>query len=99
MKRASNSFALHGIFSLLAAFALLLLFLAQSRSLLSSLSAQGSSAEIAVEHGSPLTLSLALALGDGNGALIEIKHDGSDATHVSIPQEWTLREVRGRALA
>lgn len=99
MKRTSNSFAVHGIFSLLAAFALLLLFLAQSRSLLSRLSVQGSSAEIAVEHTTPLTVSLAIALGDGNGAIIEIRHDGTDAAFVSIPQEWTLREVRGRALA
>ncbi|MEK7591425.1 MAG: hypothetical protein AAB489_04430 [Patescibacteria group bacterium] len=99
MKRATNSFAVHGIFSLLAAFALLLLFLAQSRSLLSSLSAQGSPTEIAVEHSVPLTLSLALAFGDGNGAIMEIRHDGMDAAHVSIPQEWILREVRGRALS
>lgn len=54
-------------------------------------------ADIAVEHSEPLGLSLTYTTKDHREGLFEIAHDGSGTILISLPENWTLREVR-RAL-
>lgn len=54
-------------------------------------------ATIALEHASPITLSLTVQRARG-GSIIEVG-DASDAVYVSVPLSWLRREVRGVPVA
>lgn len=55
-------------------------------------------AEIGIEHTTRLTLSLVLSERGGNG-IADISHTSGREIYVSLPMDWTRREVRGAPLA
>lgn len=55
-------------------------------------------AEIAVEHDTPLTLSLDVAEGKAL-MLVHASHSGTHTIHMSVPEDWVRTEVRGVALS
>ncbi len=54
-------------------------------------------AVIAVEHGTPLKLTLTVGEGKMPG-MLDASHDGTGPVKLSVPSGWTLREVRNAAL-
>lgn len=55
--------------------------------------AKGPIAELGVEHTESLGLTMELSALHGKG-IAEISHDGKETVFVSVPQDWTKREVR-----
>ncbi|TSC58498.1 MAG: hypothetical protein Greene041619_508 [Candidatus Peregrinibacteria bacterium Greene0416_19] len=55
-------------------------------------------AVLAIEHGSPLTLSM-VAGSKARSMIVEFSHDGDASVALSLPTQWALREVRGAGLA
>lgn len=53
--------------------------------------------DIGVEHDGILHLTLRIGY-RGEHAITEISHDGTDGAFLSLPAEWTLREVRNGQL-
>lgn len=97
-KASTNTFLTHVTIAAAAGVLLLLLFVAQSQSLLGSVTV-GSPAEIGIEHDASIALDIALAVGADGSGIIEVAHDGSETARLSVPSDWVLREVRGRTLA
>jgi hypothetical protein len=54
-------------------------------------------AEMAIEHTSPLTISLDIH-SLLRGGVIKISHDGNEIIGVSVPESWDLEEIHGMAL-
>jgi hypothetical protein len=54
--------------------------------------------EIAVEHPSPLTLTVELTRQQGK-EIITLGHDAKEGIHLSVPEGWQRGEVRGAALS
>ena len=55
------------------------------------------SAGLAVEHVSPLTLTIRMSAGKREG-IVELSTDGTETAAISVPSAWQRREVRGAAL-
>jgi hypothetical protein len=54
--------------------------------------------EMGVEHASPLSLSLSISAQTGEGGIADMNHDAEETVYVSVPSDWTRREVRGAPL-
>jgi hypothetical protein len=50
-------------------------------------------ATIGVEHATPMRLSLTVSEGKTPG-ILELSHDGKEPAFLSVPAEWSVREVR-----
>ena len=97
-KASTNTFLTHVTIAAAAGVLLLLLFVTQSQSLLGSVT-KGSPAEIGIEHTESVALDIALAIGADGSGIIELAHDASETAQISVPDDWVLREVRGKALS
>lgn len=53
---------------------------------------------VGVEHDGPAALTWEMGIG-GRAMLIDVRHTGSGALGLNLPQSWHLREVRGAELA
>lgn len=53
--------------------------------------------DVAVEHGASLTFTVTASAGQGRG-IVELGRDGTETVHVSVPETWQRREVRGAPL-
>jgi hypothetical protein len=54
-------------------------------------------ATIAIEHTQPLLFSLTMSAGESQG-IAELSHRSAETIRVSVPESWTIREVRGTSL-
>ena len=96
-KKSSSPLTLHVMIAVAAAGGFLLLPLLSGQDLLSALPKM-SPAEIGVEHTLPATLSLTLAVTEDMKGVLDVSHDAAETVFVSLPESWTVWEVRGRAL-
>lgn len=97
MARESSSSGFHLIAILAGTAGFLLLPYLDTGSLLGNVSTQ-ESGQIAVEHVGPLALSLSVAMDQERTGIIDMRHDARESMHVSLPETWELREVRGASL-
>ena len=99
MNRASPSpLALHCLAAFIGASALAIAASGDVRQTIADLTREQIAAQIAVEHGKPLALTVVLSRIAG-GAIVEIGQDGTETIFLSVPDVWIRREVRGTALS
>ena len=90
-------FSRHAKTAILACITVLLLW-AFARNMHLTGALQSHNVVIAMQHESPLTVSLTVATGTALKRL-EFAHDGEETLLLSLPQDWRRDEVRGTALA
>jgi len=50
--------------------------------------------EMGIEHARPLIVALTLST-NGTSGIADLRHDATDPIFVSLPSDWTTREVKG----
>ena len=94
--QASSLRSMHAFFAIASAGLLLLTI--GTFNLTASQTQHSSFDTILVEHQDPLALTLRATVGKMPG-ILDIHHDGSTGALIHVPDNWTVREVRGARIA
>ncbi|MDD4628571.1 MAG: hypothetical protein PHE68_04235 [Candidatus Peribacteraceae bacterium] len=95
--QVSSPLALHGIAATVAVAVVIALSQGAIRSAPQDFTAQlagKNDVEMGIEHARPLIVALTVNT-NGSSGIADLRHDSADPIYVSLPNDWTTREVKG----
>jgi len=95
--QVSSPLALHTIAAVVAVFAVITVSQRGIKSDPQDFTAQltgSNNIEMGIEHARPLIVALTMST-NGSSGIVDLRHDSSDPIYVSLPSDWTTREVKG----